>query len=93
MTEVPQRATSTARDTLRAHAAWRTTLAISIRLERITLRHGQRTLRDRLLEDAFRFEVALLRTTDRTFCQILAAASTDRTALTKAIRNQVRGGA
>jgi hypothetical protein len=54
---------------------------------------GQQALRDRLLEEAFRFEGALLRATDRTLCQILAAATADRAARTKAIRTRFRGGA
>jgi hypothetical protein len=92
MITYPQGPRTTGRDALRTHPAWRTYLAISVRLGRIAVQDGQRTLRDRLLDDAFRFEELLLRATGQTFCQITTAANADRVALTNAIRRTYRGG-
>lgn len=93
MIRAPQGTATAARDKLRTHPAWRTYLAISVRLGRIAVQDGQRALRDRLLDDAFRFEGVLLRATGRTFCEIAAAANTDRTALMDTIRRTYRGDA
>ncbi len=91
MTPQPHGPRTTGRDQLRTHPAWRTYLAISVRLGRIAVQNGQRTLRDRMLDDACRFEEVLLRATGQTFCQI-TAANADRIALTNAIRRTYRGG-
>ena len=93
MTTEPRTPLATTADRLRGHPAWRTYLAISVRLGRITVQEGQRQLRNRLLDNAFRFEGVLLRATGLTFCQITAAANADGTALMNAIRRTYRGDA
>ena len=93
MTTQPRGTATTARDKLRAHPAWRTYLAITVRIGRIAVQDGQLVLRNRLLDDAFRFEGVLLRATGRPFCEIAAAANADRAALTNTIRRTYRGDA